>query len=316
MGKLTVIGIIWLLLFAATLIVIDEQLSANKALQPSNGAQKPQDPEVPDTSGFVALHIDGCLIDDFWERGGNDLPVLNVALNYTVSNTGNISANIVIVEISVDSVYHSTETINQLMPNSEIVATAFFSVDYDQTRIVKIEASYKNLTNSWNYTIDAKLPRHPYWSMSKLFITPNEQNLQSTYEEIMSGVVFVHWITIRDWVGRSIEYTKDEDVYGVDEYWQLARETLESRRGDCEDLAILLCSLLRADGWNAQDVYVVIGQNKAGDYHAWVKIKIPLVGWYNIDPQLEGWYTLFGDFVSLHGYEAICNFNDQFFIEL
>jgi len=78
----------------------------------------------------------------------------------------------------------------------------------------------------------------------------------------------------------------------------------------------LLCSLLRADGWSANDVYVVLGKNKNDEYHAWVKIKIDLLlgsVWYNIEPQGNGWNTLIGDFLSLSGYEAICYFNDSQF---
>jgi len=319
MGKLTVIGLIWLVLFAVALILIDEQLSVDEHQQASNGSQKhEQDGNVFQASGVV-LQLNGSLVDDFWERGTTDLPVLSVEINYVVENVGNVSANIVVVEILLDSVYYSTKTIQNLLPSSEFTDSILFSVEYDQSNTVEIEARSGNVTGSWSYTVDAELPRRPSWSMSKLFITPGEMYVQSTYNEIFSrGLPFtlVHWIAIRDWVGKNIKYVEDSDSHGMVEFWQLGRETLESRTGDCEDFAILLCSLLRADEWSVEDVYVVIGQNEAGDYHAWVKIKIPLVGWYNIEPQLNGWNTLVGDFVALHGYTAIYNFNDQYFIDV
>ena len=315
MGKLTIIGLVWLILFAVTLIAIDEQLSM-KPEQASNGAQERQDTGTPQSSGFVVLQVNGCLVDNFWERGTNDFPTLFAAVNYTVGNVGNVSANVVTIEIDLDFMSYSTETVYSLLPNSEFTGSILVSIEYDQSRTVVIEASCENVTDSWGYTINAELPRHFSWAVAKLFITPNERHVQSAYNEIMGGFVPVHWIAIRDWVGRSIEYVNDYDSHGVGEFWQLGKETLESRTGDCEDFAILLCSLLRADGWSAKDVYVVIGQNKAGDYHAWVKVKIPLVGWYNIEPTQGGWYTLFGDFVALHGFTAVYNFNDQYFIEL
>jgi hypothetical protein len=315
MGKLTVIGLIWLLLFAVALILIDEQLSVNKQ-QTSNGSQKQeQDGDAFQTSG-VALQVNGSLVDDFWERGFNDLPVLTVEINYIVGNAGNVSANVVTVEILLDSVHYSTKTVHDLLPSSEFSDSILFSVEYDQSKIVQLEARSGNTTSSWSYTVDAELPRRPSWSMSKLFITPNEFSVQSTYKEIVSGFTPIHWIAIRDWVGKNVEYVDDSDSHGAGEFWQLGRETLESQRGDCEDFSILLCSLLRADEWSAEDVYVVIGQNSAGDYHAWVKVRIPLVGWYRIEPQLDGWSTLVGDSLALHEYTAIYNFNDQYFTDV
>lgn len=316
MGKLTVIGLIWLLLFAVTLILIDEQLSVNKSGKTSNGTQEPQDTGNYQTSGFVALQVNGSLVDAFWDRGTNDLPVRMVTVNYTVENVGNASANTITIEITLNSAYYSTETVHNLLPSSGFTDSISFSVEYDQSKTVEIEATSENVTAYWSYTVDAKLPRQPSWSVAKLFITPDEQHVQSAYKEIMSGIVFVHWIAIRDWVGRNIKYEDDYTSHGVNEFWQLGKETLESRTGDCEDFAILLCSLLRADGWSVDDVYVVIGQNDAGDYHAWVKIKIPMVGWYNIEPTQDGWYTGPGDVFVLSGYTPIYNFNDQYVIEL
>jgi len=317
MGKLTVICLVWLLLFAVTLILIDEQLSVNELEQTSNGAQRQErDNGTSQSSGFVALQVNGNLTDDFWERGVNDLPVLTVAVSYVVENVGNVSADVITVEIALDSVYYSTETVYDLLPNSEFAESISFSVEYDQSKTVEIEASCDDVTDFWSHTVDAVLPRHFSLGVSKFFVTPDEQCVQSVYGEIASDIFFVHWIAIRDWVGRNIDYVDDEDVHGVGEFWQLGRETLESRTGDCEDFAILLCSLLRADEWSVEDVYVVIGQNDVGNYHAWVKVKIPFVGWYNIEPQLDGWNTLVGDFVALHGYTAIYNFNDQYFTEL
>ena len=319
MGKFVAVGLVFLLLFAITLILIDEQLSVKESEQApdSEHEQKPQDAGTSQTSGFAELKVDGYLVDDFWERGTDDLPVLTVAVNYVVENVGNVSAEVVTVEIVLDAVYYSTKTVYDLQPNFEFTDSISFSVDYDESKTVGVEASCDNATTSWNYTANAELPRQPSWGMSKLFITPNEQRVQSAYSEIMSRFGPIHWIAIRNWVGKNIEYVNDFDSHGVDEFWQLGKETLESRTGDCEDFAILLCSLLRADGWSAEGVYVVIGQNEAGDYHAWVKIKIPGIQiWYDIDPQQDGWYTGPGDIIALHGYTAIYNFNDQYFIML
>ena len=115
---------------------------------------------------------------------------------------------------------------------------------------------------------------------------------------------------LRDWVANNIEYRYDSNVYGG-EHWQLPKETIQRRTGDCEDYSILLCSLLRADGWNYDSVYVTVGE-KDGSYHAWVKIIWSGIH-YGIEPQADGWSTLIGDFLSLSGYTAEHKFNDVTF---
>jgi len=315
MRKLAIIALIWVLLFAVTLVVINEQLDLNE-VQP-DGSRNGIDDEgdVPGSEGTV-LQVNACLVDSSWERGFEDLPVLNVEVDYSVWNVGNVSAEVVTIDITLGFEYYSGETIRDLPPSSRFTDSVSFSVGYDESETITIEACCNNETSSWSCVVDAELPRSPTWSMSKLFITPSEYYVYSTWKEITSGLVPIHWIAIRNWVGKNIEYVQDEEIHNTSEFWQLSVETLKGRTGDCEDFAILLCSLLRADGWSADDVYVVIGENQAGKHHAWVKIRIPFAGWYNIEPQLDGWNTLLDDFLALHGYKAVINFNDQHTIEL
>lgn len=65
-----------------------------------------------------------------------------------------------------------------------------------------------------------------------------------------------------------VEYLADED-----NEWRYAHETYEGREGDCEDQAILLCSALLAEGY---DAWVVIGRTWTTDdnsLHAWVLLR-------------------------------------------
>jgi hypothetical protein len=41
------------------------------------------------------------------------------------------------------------------------------------------------------------------------------------------------------WINRNIKYTTDEVQYGYLDYWATPEETLQSRKGDCEDMALL-----------------------------------------------------------------------------
>lgn len=50
------------------------------------------------------------------------------------------------------------------------------------------------------------------------------------------------------WIAYNIEYESDEVLYGMKEYWALPCETLYYMKGDCEDYAILFCSIAKASG--------------------------------------------------------------------
>lgn len=54
-----------------------------------------------------------------------------------------------------------------------------------------------------------------------------------------------------NFVQTSIRYVSDNANYGCDEFWALPVETLYLHSGDCEDQAVLLCSILCAMGLNS-----------------------------------------------------------------
>lgn len=65
----------------------------------------------------------------------------------------------------------------------------------------------------------------------------------------------------------SMEYVSD----GAEDYWQSPAETLERQAGDCEDKALLLQHLLRADGLDADVVFGVEDARRSMELHAWVE---------------------------------------------
>lgn len=62
-------------------------------------------------------------------------------------------------------------------------------------------------------------------------------------------------------VDRRIGWRSDGTAYGERDYWATAGETLAQGFGDDEDRAILKFQALRALGWKAQDIYLVVGQD-------------------------------------------------------
>ena len=146
------------------------------------------------------------------------------------------------------------------------------------------------------------------------YITPADPSVTNLRDEILQeslAVLTPDWMKFRDWVGNKIEYRYDSEVHGERDFWQFSNETIQLKTGDCEDFSILLCSLLRSNGWETDSVYVIVGKQN-NQYHAWVRLIWNDIQ-YNIEPQGSGFDMIIGDVTYLSGYQAICYFNDQEF---
>jgi hypothetical protein len=128
---------------------------------------------------------------------------------------------------------------------------------------------------------------------------------------------------IRNWGATNIEFKSDLEKSWLNcllrnlnpfEYWQYPQETIESRSGDCEDFAILLCSLLRASGCSPEEVFVALGK-KGITGHAFVVLKEGKK-YRTIEPQarqsLLGFSAWFVDH-QLYNFEIEYLFNDRYF---
>jgi len=284
-----------------------------------DGDNFPQIPFQPPRK--AALKVSAYVSAGYWTRNDNtDLPDYVSNVQYSVSNIGNANAADVNVTVYVDGNLYTTSVIPSLVASQTNASSFSMSTTYDSTRSVLVQARCKDSADSQAVSVGSSLPR--YWSddpdIVKLYVTPKEANLVSMKDAIIRSKFFLspNWMALRDWVGNNIKYKYDNETHGVNDYWQLPKETLELRTGDCEDYAILLCSLLRADGWSSNDAFVVLGKNAENQYHGWAKISFGILGWYNIEPQGNAWATLIGDFLSLSGYTAMCQFNDQQFKQI
>ena len=111
------------------------------------------------------------------------------------------------------------------------------------------------------------------------YITPECPSVTEALSNIVGDSPYelsqVGFDNIRDWVAINIDYISDEKRWGKD-YWQTPAETLSYRTGDCEDFSILLCTLLRTYGIDAESVYVALGVDDEEDGHAFL-----LESWYH-----------------------------------
>ena len=158
----------------------------------------------------------------------------------------------------------------------------------------------------------------------KSYITPECSSVGETLRDILGDPPYelskVGFDDIRDWVAININYKSDEEKWGVDDYWQTPEETLSYSSGDCEDFSILLCSLLRAYGIDAERVYVALGVDDEEYGHAFLIEDWYQDGeWRRIESQaparLSSWHPWFGPpkphpDSELDKYEITISFND------
>jgi hypothetical protein len=260
-------------------------------------------------TGKAVLRVDG-YVDETAELSEHAYTIV-----YAVSNVGNASAENVTVTAVVDGEQQANHLVSSLSVSDSANYSLVVSNASDALHVVSLQASCADAADAYSFSFGAEVPRtfsdNP--EMVKLFVTPREPSLVALKDDILRDKLPVKdWIALRDWVGKNIAYKDDALIYGTSEYWQFGKETVSLRTGDCEDFAILLCSLFRANGVSADDVYVVVGRNSEG-YHAWVRINLGTIGWYNLEPQENGLATFVGDFLTLSGFQALYQFNDQQF---
>lgn len=96
------------------------------------------------------------------------------------------------------------------------------------------------------------------------FVTPTDASVESLVLQVTGGWsggdnFGEFWTDVKklyDWVEHSIEYDHDSPCPNLPsllgalswktEYWRFPNETIQDKRGDCEDSAVLLCSLIRS----------------------------------------------------------------------
>ena len=134
----------------------------------------------------------------------------------------------------------------------------------------------------------------------KFFITPDHPEVKAAVNEILSGewrAAYSDFEALRTWVCSHVSYKSDQSVHGVRDYWQLPAETLKLSTGDCEDYAILLCTLLRAYGVPCDEVYVGVGcAEGGGSCHAYLFERYYKGIWRVIEPQATWSLRMLFDF--------------------
>ncbi len=249
----------------------------------------------------------------YWENLASNLPELVSNLDVSVTNLGNASAENVEITTKINGANYNTEVVALLQPSEAYTSSITVEVSYKSAKIVTIEAACPLSSSSKTVIVNANLSRTFDENLCRSFITPEDPNVVELKNKILKDktVLTLNWIALRDWVGNNIQYISDSEIHGERDYWQFPNETIPLGTGDCEDFSLLLCSLLRADGWSPDSVHVIIGEQN-NQYHAWVRVIWNGIE-YGIEPQGTGFAIAVDDILTLSGYSAKYYFNDEQF---
>lgn len=119
-------------------------------------------------------------------------------------------------------------------------------------------------------TIDDPLVKEKVEEVIRLCKTRDERQ-QAVFEYVRKEIEYVTEGNPRRWY-----YPQPFLKYKFD-FWQLPRETVKWRKGDCEDVSILLCTMMRMVGVPPSDVRVVLGLVRSDGGvggHAWIEFKL------------------------------------------
>jgi hypothetical protein len=183
-----------------------------------------------------------------------------------------------------------------------------------QSQFDELQDSYDSVASDYYEIRDQLNHRSQHYDIEQ-FITSNDTSVQQTINQVTEGWSDPsdwdeYWTDLKalyDWVVNNIAYNYDGlfpvlpsmmsgDVEYITEMWQFPNETLSLERGDCEDMAILLCSLVRGYSQEYWTECILITSSSAG--HAAVQIPVSGDKLAILDPAGHYYTNLMGDLVS------------------
>jgi len=154
---------------------------------------------------------------------------------------------------ALDSKYHSLQNkYNTLQLN-------YTSLDLQYKNL---QSDYDLMKNQYDSVIENINKRHGLPKYAQKFITPTDSKVKSKVKEILGSsyngkLTWDDMNKIYNWVHNNIKYNSDTDdsaskgnAWG--ECWLYPSETLNKKKGDCEDQTLLFVSLCLAEenaGW-------------------------------------------------------------------
>jgi len=134
-------------------------------------------------------------------------------------------------------------------------------MNWIQLKLSMINGEKVDETEAHEYSKYLDYPSKEIEWLANQIVEPTDDNDTKAYK-------------IMRWVQDNLEYVSDDRQYHTPEYWALPMETIQSMKGDCEDGAFLMHSLMLNAGipWDRIKTYggeVYAGPNAPNGGHGW-----------------------------------------------
>ncbi len=187
------------------------------------------------------------------------------------------TALLVISLILGGSLWHQ---LNDITAQLNAIKPGMDSLKAERDRIL---TSYANLRSQINLRLGIRQD-------GQRFITPDDPEISAKVQEITGGYseeeLWKDYGRLFRWIIRNIEYSPDsptpllpESINGIlewrEDFWRMPVETLRDEGGDCEDIALLLASMLLNYNQERFAVWVVGVKTSGSKPAAHIAVAIP-----------------------------------------
>lgn len=224
------------------------------------------------SSDYANLQTDYSVLESDY----NNLTANYNSLQFDLNNLTLDYNNLVSNYSDLQSDYNNLQSdYNDLVSDYDLLSFEYGLLQEDYDVLQEDYDSYVNAYEELRESVNLRC-LHPT-EQEKTLITPDDPDVQNLVLSVTGGwsdpsdwnEFWDDYKKLYDWVVDNIEYRNDGfypilpsyvsgDVQQYREMWQLPSETLDCREGDCEDMAILLASLLYCYNRKEYAVYCIV----------------------------------------------------------
>lgn len=168
-----------------------------------------------------------------------------------------------VMYVSLEFDYDSIESSKKSLESAyDLLGQNYDTIESNRDEILAaydgLLSNYNSLVSNWNDKIELEKMRVGYGNYSQGFITPDDPDVRNATRQMLGhiGDGDLSWSDmdkINNWVHANIGYNNDTS-YGPPgsmkaggECWLFPNETLALKRGDCEDMTLLMASICNAE---------------------------------------------------------------------
>ncbi len=163
--------------------------------------------------------------------------------------------------------------------------TRLETVENEQTQMLN---HYSDLREQINIRLGKEQDRQSFVTPDDVEVSANVQEITDGYSEDVNEL-WRDYDRLYRWVVKNIDYSGDSytpllpDVMNGNlrwkqEFWRMPAETLKDKTGDCEDMAVLLASLLLSYNEGEFAVWVLGIQTREPEYKGHLAVAFPVKG--------------------------------------